>query len=341
MANLRKRQIKILSLVLSLVALMAVVYGLGFHIKSTQAVMRDLTYSATAHEDAYVDNSTTHRSINYGNDVLMVGNCTTLSGWDFTEAYLNFTCANRPTGWTKAEIWLTVYAVNGPDIGLDVTMCLVTQEWDESTITWNNKPPHGSWICDLYIDSAILYKIDISSMPSLNTMDSISVCLNASDATQRDRIGVTNSENGVPSAIPQLVWTKTENAQINVTSPKSGDTYNSGSYTTFPITWTSQGTFTYLRLELYQGDVKVFTIGSGNLNNGQSYMMLTSEQGYVGSDFRIKITDINDANVYGFSDYFTITAGQGISGYDTTLLFTVLFGTVFAIAFCMRKRHFA
>ena len=98
---------------------------------------------------------------------------------------------------------------------------------------------------------------------------------------------------------------------ITVTSPNSGDIYYQEE--SYAITWTSNNTIDNVKIELYSGtSTHLYTITSSTSDDG--YYLWYVPDNYAGSNYRIKITDINDPSSYDFSDSFQI-----LSQYVTVL----------------------
>jgi hypothetical protein len=110
---------------------------------------------------------------------------------------------------------------------------------------------------------------------------------------------------------------------IQVTSPNtSGIALSPGK--NFTITWTDNFADN-VKIELYQGNILKQIIASSVVSNGSYTWTLPSNLGY-GSDYRIKISNIANANVSDFSDsYFSIDRPFNIQfdyRFDTNGWFT-------------------
>ncbi|MFX1375313.1 MAG: CARDB domain-containing protein [Promethearchaeota archaeon] len=124
---------------------------------------------------------------------------------------------------------------------------------------------------------------------------------------------------------------------ITVINPSSGDSWAKGS--THYITWTSTGSITDVKIELYKdGAFEMEIVPS--ISNGGSYLW-TIPTGLENSTlYQIRISDASDSLTYDESDYFTIMEdtgdGDGIPGYN--LLF--LFGTIIALSIISIRKLF-
>ena len=102
-----------------------------------------------------------------------------------------------------------------------------------------------------------------------------------------------------------------ENVSITVTSPSGGETWQSG--TTHDITWNSSHSDLNIKIELYQGGSVYQTISSSQTNDG-SYSWAIPSSYVAGTDYKVRISFVSDANVYDESDgNFTLVALPSIT----------------------------
>ncbi len=96
----------------------------------------------------------------------------------------------------------------------------------------------------------------------------------------------------------------TTSCDVSISNPTSSSAWiNGDSYT---IKWKNTGLCgTNVKIELYKGGSKVGTIFSSTINDGSRSWTVTDYNQGVGTDYRIKITDL-DAMKYSFSNYFEI-----------------------------------
>ena len=293
-----------------------IVIGLTFYITPISGITRDGTVSTVAEKDAYV--SSYYPTSNYGGkDWLIFGDY--ILGWN--EAYLFFNFSDKPADWTKAEISIDMYSVSETFI---VTVSLINNTWDEYTINWINKPIHKEIITTFTVAEGKIYKIDITDY--IEGRNSISICVNASNYLQTGYIQGHSKEGAYSSEdYPQLIWTYPETAEITVTSPTSSDNWRE--YNSYSITWTSLGPISQVIIQLYKGDTFVEDITFlYTANDGDYSFYVYSSENYDGTDYRIKITDYDDANVYDYSDYFSIYKGilPIIPSYSTFLIIAII-----------------
>jgi hypothetical protein len=272
------------------------VIGLTFYITPIRGITRDGTISTVAEKDAYVE-TYNPTSNNGGKDWLIFGNY--IVGWN--EAYLSFSFSDKPAGWTKAEISIDMYSVSET---FTVSVSLINDTWDEYTINWINKPIHREVITTFTVAESKIYKIDITDY--IEGRNSISICVNASDYLQTGYVQGNSKEGAYSSEdFPQLIWTYPETVEITVTSPTSSDNWQD--YNSYSITWTSIGPISHVIIQLYKGTTFVEDITYLYTENDGDYSFYVySSENYDGTDYRIKITDYDDANVYDYSDYFSM-----------------------------------
>lgn len=282
----------------SFLIIILIVIGLTFNITPIKGITRDKTVSTVAEKDSYI--SSYYPTSNYGGeDWLIFGDY--ILGWN--EAYLHFDFSDKPADWTKAEISIDMYSVSET---FDVTVSLINDTWGEYTIDYMNKPIHREIITTFTVAEGKIYIFDITGY--IEGRSSISICINASDYLQTGYVQGNSKEGAYSSEdYPQLIWTYPETAEITVTNPTSSSNWKD--FNTYTIQWTSVGSVEDVKIELYKGATFVEEITSlfgYTTNDGEYDFYVSSSENYEGTDYRIKITDYDDTNVYDYSDYFSI-----------------------------------
>ncbi len=89
-----------------------------------------------------------------------------------------------------------------------------------------------------------------------------------------------------------------------VTNPSSGVLWNIGD--TRNIRWNSDNAGSNVKIELYKGSSRQCTIHSNTDNDGLYSWVGDDCGGGSSTDYRIKITDLDDGNCYDYSDYFEL-----------------------------------
>lgn len=89
---------------------------------------------------------------------------------------------------------------------------------------------------------------------------------------------------------------------ITVTSPGNGDSFVFGNAAS--ITWTASNVPGNVRIQLFRGATAVSTLFSNTANDGSQSVLIPNVQ--VASNYRIKITSINNTSVEDFGENFTI-----------------------------------
>ncbi|MHA2055777.1 MAG: Ser-Thr-rich GPI-anchored membrane family protein, partial [Candidatus Hodarchaeales archaeon] len=217
--------------------------------------------------------------------------------------YFNF--SDKPVNWKSAEIAFDLYSV---DSTVNLSVYLIEDAWEELTITWNNKPSKGVLIETLIISAEKIYKVNVSDY--ISGRNNISVCLWTPDVVSYNQVQGDTKEGFFNP--PQLIWTYGETAEFTITNPTSSTHwYDLNFYT---IQWTSIGMIDDVGLELYKGTTFVEDITwllGYTSNDGEYEFYVSSAENYNGNNYRIKITDYDDPNVYDYSDYFSINIGTG------------------------------
>ncbi|MFX1567552.1 MAG: Ser-Thr-rich GPI-anchored membrane family protein [Promethearchaeota archaeon] len=277
--------------------------GFTFLAPPARAILRDQTISTIAEKDTYVnsyENSTNYGSVDYA----LAG--AFLHVYD-AEAYFYFSFSDKPTNFTKAEISLYCGFIT---LIKNVTICLIEEQWGEFSMTWLNKPTKGIEISTLLINRTDIYKIDVSNF--ITGRNNISICAYIKNEDYVDDNSPILTREGYfsPESAPQIIWTYPENAEITVTYPSSSSIWVDSAF--YGIRWTSIGTVEDVKIQLYKGTTLIENITYTSAVNDGEYDFYVSPTGnYRGTDYRIKISDYNDPNLYGYSDYFSINVGSG------------------------------
>jgi len=153
-----------------------------------------------ADKDSYVQSTST--TTNNG-DSIWVYFGYDLNLLEFDEAYIHFNFTDKPVNWIKAEISIDA-TMFGP---FNATVSLITDNWEEGTITWDNKPLHGEIITTFTVTGSEFYRFDISNYILGNN---ISICINASNSYEQSGYVMAASKEGHGAGLhegPQLIWT--------------------------------------------------------------------------------------------------------------------------------------
>ncbi|MFX0092093.1 MAG: Ser-Thr-rich GPI-anchored membrane family protein [Candidatus Hodarchaeota archaeon] len=119
-----------------------------------------------------------------------------------------------------------------------------------------------------------------------------------------------------------------QDPKITVTNPSSSSTWAVGS--TYAIEWTSTGSITDVKIELYSGSTLVATIDSSTNNDGHKSWTVPNSIS-PGTAYYIKITDTNNSSIYDDSDYFTIEETRSITVTNPSSSSTWLVGSTNSI----------
>ncbi len=229
-------------------------------------------------------------------------------GGDVCESYFYFNFSGKPVDYIRAEIFLDIWSV-GQTINL--TVSLIEESWNEYTMNYASIPTKGVTISNMLLTSDVEYKINITDYVS--GRDNISICVYCEvENYVNDYVIINSREDSSYSDVPKLIWTRLGELLITVLKPVKAELIDSGWY---EIEWTSNlGIGDYVDIELYKGTEFIETIAEDTSNDGLfEYWLVMTSLLESGTDYRIKIIDSGDSEVYGFSDYFKIV------GYDSTL----------------------
>lgn len=161
-------------------------------------------YPITAYTLATKDAHVYDQSVNTnygGSNVLNIGGDEVGTGR--FEAYIYFDLRNKPTHIIQIEFVIQVLEVQGTT---NFSIHVVDDSWDESTITWSNKPTFGPAIADFIATSSALY---IFQAPAIASVSEVSICIRTSEVGQAGRIQVTAREisTGYSTLGPSILWT--------------------------------------------------------------------------------------------------------------------------------------
>jgi hypothetical protein len=90
----------------------------------------------------------------------------------------------------------------------------------------------------------------------------------------------------------------------DISNPHTGSNWSNGEGRS--ILWDATGGSVTVKIELYQGAAFLCTINASTTNDGSYQWTVNDCGGGVSTEYRVKITDTDDAGCYSYSDYFTI-----------------------------------
>ncbi len=176
------------------------------------------------------------------------------------------------------------------------------------TIRWNSEGPITNVKIELYRGSSRVRTITNST--SNDGSYTWTVDDNLSESSNY-RIKISDANNSsIYDYSDYFEIRESEQPSITVTRPRSGDVWYIGQ--SYSIRWTSTGSISRVRIELYRGSTLVRTITSSTSNDG-SYTWRVSSDLSPGSNYKIRISDRDDPGIYGESGYFTINEQSSIT----------------------------
>lgn len=94
--------------------------------------------------------------------------------------------------------------------------------------------------------------------------------------------------------------------RVTVLEPNTPKTLIKGDY--FDITWTTNGSISFVKIELFKENERILTIKERALNDGRHLWHIIEQNLKKSDDYQIKISDADDTSVFDISDdYFEIT----------------------------------
>ncbi len=263
-------------------------------IPNIKGIEKEVSISTVAYKDTYIEFSIS----NFG------GQNSLLIGYPFYEAYLHFNFSDKPWTFTKAEISLDFWGVSQT---MNFTVSLINDSWEEYSMTYSNKPTKRDKIGNLLVTGDGIYTIDVTNF--IENLSSISICVYIDDENHVVDYAYITSREGYyswePEDAPKLIWTYLDDVTITITSPSSSSKWEG--LDTYTIRWTtSTNTISNVKIELYKGSTYIEEISSDTTNDGSYDYYEYFSDDYKGTNYRIKISDYDDPQVYDFSDYFSI-----------------------------------
>jgi hypothetical protein len=267
--------------------LVADVTGLVYPIEIDPTVT--IQPDGTAVKDAYVLRPSS--TSNYGNNInLRVG------GNDASRSYLQFDLSSIPSGADVVSASLTLlHAGYYNQLNITTQCFLVTQAWDESTITWDTQPTFDSNVSssslNFYTGSGGQRTWDVKNIVSnwISTGVNNGLVLKQTDTAWAEAI-FYSSDNSSANDRPKLTITyNLPPTAPTVTSPNGGETWNS----LHTITWDAATD----KIEQYTSVQKRTT------NKTQS--LAANCQG-AGQSFKVNSTD----HIYKVGMYVNATPSQ-------------------------------
>jgi len=257
------------------------------------AIERETTIKTVAEQDTYIDAD--YPSSNYGGqDWLYVGDN------NRSIALLSFNFTDKPVEYISAEISLDFWSV-GETTEVEV---FNTSSWEESSVTWNNKPTFGEKIGNFTLTGDGINTINITDFIEGDHLF-IAVCC---DLGSFDTIIIYSREyEWGEENRPYLVWTYIEDAGFSILSPSSFSIWISGEE--YTISWTTVGNIEKVKIELYEEGTFLEDLHgySGYEENSGSFNWnIYSFDDYRGYRYRIKMIDYEDPAVFSYSNYFKI-----------------------------------
>ena len=165
------------------------------------------------------------------------------------------------------------------------------------SITWDSENA-GSNVKIQYKIGSYYYTIISSTSNDGSYLWTIPTSLSTSSSY---KIKITSTSYG--SVYDESGYFSIDKGTITVSSPYSGATWYEGETKT--VTWTSEGSGSYVDIKLYKSGSYISTIASSTQNDG-SYSWTIPSSLTTSSYYTIRVTSTSYSNVYDESSYFSI-----------------------------------
>jgi len=211
---------------------------------------------------------------------------------------------------------------------LTITIPDSTTSWETGTtqsITWTSTGSISDVRIELY-KGGVLERVIVASTPNDGSFD-WTIPTDLVDGTDYQiRISDASNPATYDDSDSFEISTSVVIDSITVTNPSSTTIWEIGS--THSITWTSTGTITDVKIELYKGGVFEMDIVASTANDGSFEWTIPTDL-TDGIDYQIRISDVLNPETYGDSPNFAITSvdipGDGaIPGYNLYILIGVI-----------------
>ena len=165
--------------------------------------------------------------------------------------------------------------------------------------TWGGDFAHVD--IDLYHDGNFLRNIATNAQNNGSYFWRIPADLSSFDDLYQ--LNISNTDFDGTWGISDSYFEITEGPSINVTRPSISNSWEPG--TTHFINWTSTGSITNIKIELFKDDVFESEIITSTPNDGEYNWVIPSGLD-ESTQYQIKLTDVSDPLIYDYSDYFEI-----------------------------------
>ncbi len=237
-----------------------------------------------------------------------------------------------------------------------------TDSWEDDFITVDNPTDSSSWEVNTsqyvnwtwggnfdLVDIALYHDGTFLSQIAINTPNDGSyswrIPTNILLFDDLYQVNISNSDFADTWGISDSYFEILEIKSINLVNPTSSSSWETN--TTHLITWTSTGSITDVKIEMFEDDVFEMEIIASTPDDGEFSWIIPS--GLDNStQYQIKITDVSDPLINIYGDYFEIytnpspSESNNIPGYDLMILYvlsiTSLLGISIRVISSLRKK---
>jgi len=178
---------------------------------------------------------------------------------------------------------------------------------DQFTIQWSSQNISGNVKIELYKGNSIVRTLSSSTADDGSFISNILSTTNAFGSDYRIKITSVNS-----TSINDFgdSFTVQAGPSITVTNPGNGDVFSPGDG--ISANWISNGISGNVKIELFQSNTSVATLITSTSNDNTQQLLLPASV-QPGNNYKLKITSINDTNIFDFGDVFSIQTAPSIT----------------------------
>ena len=231
-----------------------------------------------------------------------------------------------PNAFKKLDFYSCKWEYYVTTDSLSITTPDSSSSWETDTsqiIYWNSTGSISNVKIELYKDS--VFELEIAANTTNDGEHFWAIPLGLTDSTQY-QILISDVSNPATDDFSDYfeIFTPLVIDTLTVINPDSLTDWETG--TTHAITWTSTGSITNVKIELYKGGVFDSEIVASTPNDG-SYTWTIPTDLEDGIDYQIRISDVSNPTTYDDSPNFAITSiatPPGIPGYNLYLLIGII-----------------
>jgi hypothetical protein len=290
----------------------------------TTSLSKEFTKTIKTSADTSVDESNPDWTNGSATSLMLSGYSEregTIYGEDW--CYFQFEVDSSLGNFKSAAVQFSFYPIYEDAI---IAVHTTSNEWDESTLTWNNRPAKGDYLGKFYVPHTInaqYITVDVSDAFS-DTKNEASLILSYYDKTNTTGSGMKVSAKEGSGYEAELYYTYEVEVSIDIVAPTSNTTWTFGNN---QVGWSASAIIEEFDIELYKGNSKVKTLDYNVDNNGNMGVTIPIMKDdaltiTTGDNYKVKLIDSDDPSISKFSPEFSIdttidsSKGSLIGMYD-------------------------